>query len=459
MLPREPSAARCDEVVRVFRTGSSRVSALRGVTAAFPSAAISAVVGPSGSGKSSLLRVLAGMDVPTSGSVVVSSRSIGRASSRARRLLRRRDLGYVFPRPSDNFVPHLTVAQHVARIAPDGNVDATLEALGIGHRADHLPAQLSGGEQQRAAFAQAIAGGPGLVVADEPTAELDDASERGILEAIRALRGRGVAFILATHDPAVIAIADVVVRLEHGEVVDRQRPPAGPATIVDPPRGPQLIGDVRLQVRNLVKTFGRGGDVVHAVDDVSFEAAEGEMVGLFGRSGSGKTTLLSLIAGWERADRGTVEHPTGSPEREPSWRDVAVVPQNLGLMDELTIRENVASPARLEGSMGDHAERVDDLLEAMGLTTLEDRRPSETSMGEQQRAAVARALLLRPGLLLVDEPTCHQDLVWTEAVLTAIRQVRDSGTTCIMATHDDAARRFLDRTLVMRDGRLEPRAR
>jgi putative ABC transport system ATP-binding protein len=458
VLRPEP-AARCDGVVRIFRSGSGRVTALHGVTAVFPSGAITAVVGPSGSGKSSLLRVLAGMDVPTSGSVVVAGRPIERASPRDRRLLRRHDLGYVFPRPSDNFVPHLTVAQHVSRIAPDRDADATLGALGVRHRADHLPAQLSGGEQQRAAFAQAIASGAGIVVADEPTAELDDASERGILEAIRALRAHGVAFILATHDPAVTAIADVVVRLDHGEVVDGKRPPADPARVGGPPGDPPRVGEVRLRVRDLVKAFGRGGDVVHAVDDVSFEAARGEMVGLIGRSGSGKTTLFSLIAGWERADRGTVERPPGSPEGQPPWRDVAVVPQNLGLMDELTIRENVSSPARLESSLDDHVARVDGLLEALGLTTLEHRRPSETSVGEQQRAAVARALLLRPAILLADEPTCHQDRGWTEAVLTAIREACDAGTTCIMATHDETASRFLDRTLVMHDGRLEPRTR
>ncbi|HET9723894.1 MAG TPA: ATP-binding cassette domain-containing protein [Actinomycetota bacterium] len=455
----EPPVALCEDVVRIFRTGSGQVTALRGVTAAFPRGAITAVVGPSGSGKSSLLRVLAGMDVPTSGSVVVAGRSIERASPRARRRLRRRDLGYVFPRPSDNFVPHLTVAQHVARIAPDRDVDATLEALGVRHRADHLPAQLSGGEQQRAAFAQAIAGGADIVVADEPTAELDDASERGILEAIRAIRARGVSFILATHDPAVTGIADVVVRLDHGEVVGGERPPVGPAMVVDPPRGSPRVGEIRLRVRDLVKTFGRGGDIVRAVDDVSFEAAGGELVGLIGRSGSGKTTLLSLIAGWERGDRGTVERPTGVLQGQPPWWEVAIVPQTLGLMDELTIRENVSSPAKLGGSLDDHAERIDGLLEALGLMPLEHRRPSETSAGEQQRAAVARALVLWPAILLVDEPTCHQDRGWTQAVLTAIRETCDAGTTCIMATHDEAARRFLDRTLAMHDGRLEPRTR
>jgi energy-coupling factor transporter ATP-binding protein EcfA2 len=196
-------------------------------------------------------------------------------------------------------------------------------------------------------------------VADEPTAELDDASERGILEAIRALRARGVAFILATHDPAVTAIADVVVRLDHGEVVDGKRPPAGPATIVDPPRDPPRVG-VRCG-SGLVSVRPRG-DVVHAVDDVSFEAARARWSGS-SAVGSGKTPPQPH-RGLGRADRRDGRAPARSPEGQPPWRDVANRPQNLGLMDELTIAENVSSPRA--GAPRRSVARVDGLLEALG---------------------------------------------------------------------------------------------
>ncbi|MGE5459139.1 MAG: ABC transporter ATP-binding protein [Solirubrobacterales bacterium] len=449
----EGPVARCEDVVKVFRTTSGRVHALRGVTAAFPRGGIAAVVGPSGSGKSSLLRLLAGMDVPTSGSVVVEGRSLERASARARRRLRRGDVGYVFQRPSDNLVPHLTVAEHVARVAGGNDVAQILDALDIGDRADHLPVQLSGGEQQRAAFAQALAGGARVVISDEPTAELDDVSGRAVLAAIRAVRERGVTFILATHDPAVAQIADLAIRLDHGEVVDPGLPPSQ-AMVVAPPAHPPLDGDPRVRVRDLVKTYRRADEVVHAVDRVSFDVSGGEFVGLVGRSGSGKTTLLSIVAAWELPDGGSVERVGVRTDGPPRWREVAVVPQNLGLMDELTIRENVAHPATLEGSAGDHAERVDVLLDALGLSALAHRRPFETSVGEQQRAAVARALLLGPRILVADEPTCHQDRGWTERVLAAIRESCDTGTACIMATHDASARPYLDRTLEMHDGRI-----
>lgn len=447
---------RCEGVDREFRTRSGHVQALRGVTATFPARSIVAVAGPSGSGKSSLLRLIAGMDVPTSGSVVVAGRSIDRASVGVRRRLRRGTVGYVFQRPSDNFVPHLTVGEHLARLADPRAAAEVLGDLGIAHRADHLPLQLSGGEQQRAAFAQAFVGGALVVVADEPTAELDDHSAAAVLAGIRALRDRGVTLILATHDEAVVRAADAVLRLDHGRVVDPLGSPPDRAIetrwVEDPPSGCDPV----LRVRDLVKAFVRSDERVHAVDGVSFEVREGELVGLIGRSGSGKTTLLSLVAGWEHADAGEIERGAGSMDGEPpSWGVVAVVPQTLGLMDELTVRENVAYPARLRGTVDEHAERVEALLEALGLTALAERRPSETSVGEQQRAAVARALVLRPRLLVADEPTCHQDRGWTDRVFAAIREGCGGGGACLMATHDPAARRFLDRAFVMHDGRFE----
>jgi len=447
---------RCEEVDRTFRTTSGRVRALRGVTASFPARSIVAVAGPSGSGKSSLLRLIAGMDLPTSGSVVVAGRSVERASARARRRLRRDTVGYVFQRPSDNFVPHLTVGEHLARVADPDDVRETLEALGIAHRADHLPLQLSGGEQQRAAFAQAFVGGAEVVVADEPTAELDDASSAAVLSGIRAMRDRGVTLIIATHDDAVVRAADTVLRLDHGRVLDPVRARSGRAVEVVRRWDPPSDGERVLRIRDLVKTFTRVDERVHAVDGVSFEVRAGELVGLIGRSGSGKTTLLGLVAAWEAPDSGTIERPDGARDAEaPTWADVAILPQTLGLMDELSVRENVAYPARLAGASDAYAERVGALLDALGLTGLADRRPSETSVGEQQRAAVARALVLRPRLLVADEPTCHQDHGWTDRVLTAIREACDEGAGCLMATHDATARRFLDRALAMHDGRLD----
>jgi putative ABC transport system ATP-binding protein len=216
-------AAVCAGLVKIYWTATGEVHALKGVDASFPTAAVSAVVGPSGSGKSSLLRILAGLDRPTAGQVTVADAQLSGLSVARLRRLRRRLLGYVFQRPADNLVPYLTVAEHLelaarlrrprTRGGDDGDL---LELLGLAHRRRHLPRQLSGGEQQRLAFARAVVGDPPLVVADEPTAELDSASAAALLEAVRALAGRGTALVLATHDPAVVRLSERTFYLRHG---------------------------------------------------------------------------------------------------------------------------------------------------------------------------------------------------------------------------------------------------
>ena len=444
---------RCERVVKTYRTASGEVRALRGVDASFPSASLVAVAGPSGSGKSTLLRLIAGMDRPTSGSVTVTGERIESAPTRRRRWLRRERVGYVFQRPSDNFLAHLTVRDHIERVAaPDADVDGILAALGIAGRVDHVVTELSGGEQQRAAFAQALVSGARVVVADEPTAELDTHTGDAVLNAVRALRDRGVTFVLATHDASVMRAADVMLRIDHGEVVEPRR--ASPEGAIAPDRRPTTWFDddrlPMLEVDEVVKTYPRGTDLVHAVDGVTFRVLEGELVGLVGRSGSGKTTLLNLIAGWEKPDSGWVSHREGGIE----WRHLAVVPQKLGLLEDLTVRENVAYPARLLGELEERSGRVDELLERFGLDRLAERRPNETSVGEQQRTAIARALVLKPNLVVADEPTGHQDRGWTEKVFAELRAACDDGTACLMATHDESSERFLDRTLTIRDGKL-----
>ena len=215
-------AAVCRSVVKIYWAATGDVHALKGIDATFPGDAITAVVGPSGSGKSSLLRLLACIDRPTAGQVTVGGEDVSTLKPRGRRKIRRRMVGYVFQRPSDNLVPFLTVRQHLQVAAKLRGVrsraerDHLLEVLGIEHRASHRPHQLSGGEQQRLAFAAAVVGRPALVVADEPTAELDSESARALLSTVRQLRDEGIAFVISTHDPIAVELADRTLSLRHG---------------------------------------------------------------------------------------------------------------------------------------------------------------------------------------------------------------------------------------------------
>ena len=456
-------AARCEEVERRYRTGSGEVRALRGVTARFESGVITAVVGPSGSGKSSLLRLLAGVDRPTSGTVWVGGIRVDRASARARRRLRRRIVGYVFQRSSDNFFPHLTIREHldlVTRGRATQRAHELVRSLGIEDRLDHRPGELSGGEQQRAAFAVAASSGARLLVADEPTAQLDDQSSEDLMRHVRALPEQGVTVIIATHDPLVRTAAGAVVGLDHGMLTDdRARAPLARSQGAAPAAGGILgvqreAGRPLLRADGLGKSFHRAGELVRAVDDAELTLSSSEFVALTGRSGAGKSTLLHLLAGWEEPDAGRIRWISGSPEALRTWSELAILPQQLGLMDELTVRENVELPVRLGAGVRVPPSSVQEVLEGLGLESLADRYPPEISVGEQQRTALARALVLSPSVLIADEPSGHQDAGWAAGVFGAIRDAADEGSGCLVATHDRSVRRFADRELVMHDGRL-----
>jgi putative ABC transport system ATP-binding protein len=213
-----------------------------------------------------------------------------------------------------------------------------------------------------------------------------------------------------------------------------------------------------LQVFDLSKSYERGPEKVHALVGAELTIPPGELVALVGPSGSGKTTLLNLLCGWEEPDSGRYvwqgTEGVMSP-RDLPWDQLAVVPQSLGLLEELTIQENVELPVRLKGmSLEDAEPRIDSCIDDLGLTEMRHRLPAEVSLGEQQRAALARALVTSPALLLADEPTGHQDSVWARGVMRALRTVCSEGAACLIATHNPEVLRYVDRILGIRDGRL-----
>lgn len=219
----EPVA--CCRALRVdYRTAAGVSHALSDVDADFGRGRLSVVAGPSGSGKSSLLRVLAGLHRPRSGSVVVDGADLTRLRNGPLRRLRRRSMGIVLQNPADNLVGYLSAVEQVELAARLRGVDAgqaasLLGTVGLGDRADSHPGELSGGEQQRVGFAAAAIGEPTLLLADEPTAQLDATAGTGLVEAMRRLVDLGATLVVASHDPAVIAAADHVVTLRDGRVV------------------------------------------------------------------------------------------------------------------------------------------------------------------------------------------------------------------------------------------------
>jgi ABC-type lipoprotein export system ATPase subunit len=212
-------------VTRTYHLDGSEVSALRGVDLALPAGTFTALVGPSGSGKSTLLHLLALLDRPDQGTIEIDGIPAVGLSRRGRVWLRRRRLGFVFQAPADNLLDYLTIRAHLRLAAqlrgiPDsaGAGAALLDRLGLSGRADHLPRQLSGGEQQRAGIAFACLGAPALLVADEPTGQLDHTAVDDVLDAFVAMAEAGLAVVAATHDPAVARRADQVIRMRDGVI-------------------------------------------------------------------------------------------------------------------------------------------------------------------------------------------------------------------------------------------------
>lgn len=215
-----------------------------------------------------------------------------------------------------------------------------------------------------------------------------------------------------------------------------------------------------VRLENVAKRYRRGDEVVAALDGVSLTLAAGEMVALVGPSGCGKSTTLNLVSGVDLADEGQVEVcgvDLGAVGEDGLTvlrrRKIGIVFQAFLLMPHLTVEENVALPLALDGRR-DPA-RVQDLLARVGLERRRRHFPSELSGGEQQRTAVARALVHRPRVVVADEPTGNLDSHSGEAVLRLLDELRrEQGTALLLATHDEHLAAASDRVVAMRDGRL-----
>lgn len=213
---------RARDLYRFYRVGEEETLALRGVSLAVAAGQLLAVSGPSGSGKSTLLACLAGLDEPDGGSVYVHGTRISHRPEHERSALRARHIGTLFQ--AANLLDHLTVrrnlelAQRIAGRRDRGRAEALIEAVGLTERSGARPSELSGGEAVRAGIAVALANSPDVLIADEPTGELDGQTEAAVLQLIRDQADRGAAVVIASHSGAVTAMADQVIRIRDGQV-------------------------------------------------------------------------------------------------------------------------------------------------------------------------------------------------------------------------------------------------
>src|SRR5215471_10445691 len=216
------------DVTRTYGSGPNATAALRGVSFTVGEGQLVALRGRSGSGKTTLLNVVGGLDTPDGGSVMVAGRDVGAMGSRDRVRLRRETVAYIFQ--SFGLLPVLSAAENVgvplriAGVAPrerEERVARMLDLVGLADHTRQRPGELSGGQQQRVAIARALATRPALLLADEPTGQLDQETGKQIMRLLRAVvRSEGVTALVATHDPALIDLADTVLRLQDGQVAE-----------------------------------------------------------------------------------------------------------------------------------------------------------------------------------------------------------------------------------------------
>ena len=223
-----PAVLETQNVYKEYEASAGVVTAVRGVDLSIAEGEFASIMGPSGSGKTTLLSLMGALEPPTRGSVLLRGRDIGLMRNRELAELRRFDVGFVFQR--FYLVDHLTARENIrfplgfntqmSRSERDERADYLLEMVGLGHRGDHFPRQLSGGEQQRVAIARAMANEPAVILADEPTGNLDQRTSDDILTALEDLNERlGQTLVLVTHDPGVAERSSRLIQMEDGALV------------------------------------------------------------------------------------------------------------------------------------------------------------------------------------------------------------------------------------------------
>lgn len=464
------------------------------------------IVGESGVGKSvTMLAALRLLPEPPArvvrGEALLDGVDLRRLRGEELRRIRGRDVGVVFQDPLTSLHPSMRIGDQIAealrlhagdlsRSQARHRAVELLELVRVpaaGQRAREYPHEWSGGMRQRAMIAMAIANGPKLLVADEPTTALDVAIQAQVLDVLRDVqREVGAAVIVITHDLGVIAeLADEVVVLHRGRVVESGRAApvfasprlpytagllARPPSLARPAPTSPTHADPVLEVTDLVKHFrspgGRHGPSIPAVDGVSFDLRPGEALGLVGESGCGKSTLARTIVRLLEPTSGRIRFE-GRDITDLSGGDLRSIRTRLrivfqdphsSLNPRRTVHDIVAEPLRIHRRFrGGGGGRVGELLGAVGLgAAIGGRLPHELSGGERQRVGIARALALEPRVLVLDEPVSSLDVPVQAQILDLLERLQgELGLAYIFASHDLAVvRRLCHRVLVMYLGRV-----
>ena len=504
------------DVFVAYPGAAGSVMALRGSDLTLSVGERLLVQGPNGSGKSTLLRVITGEQPVVAGSVVVSGTALHELAAGQRREWRARSVGFVDQFAGRGLLPELSVLQNVAlqlrltgvpREKAEQRARDTCAWLEVDRLLDRPVQQLSGGEAQRVAVCAAVAHGPQLLLADEPTGELDERSAGEVYDLLARIAAGGTGVILVSHDSRAVASTDRAVRIRDGRAAEQWRP--GSAVVeqlpdsrgwvrvprerhpeLDPvpplearrtddglllvPRAPaEVVPDVPFRPRPaaehpadevlaIVTGLAAGYGDRTLFDRLDLVLRSGTWTAVTGPSGSGKTTLMSVLAGLLAPLSGTVTVADGQwhglsrgARAEHRGRWVALLPQRPAMLEALTVRENLQLTAGIRGSAdAQSGNTVVELAERLALSRLLDQPVELLSGGERQRAAIARVLVTSAPLLLLDEPTSQQDESSVDRLVRVLGEEVAAGRAVVAASHDP--RVVTAATMVVDLGRRRP---
>ena len=521
--PLPESIIQLREVVKVYVTGAGGFTAIGGIDLDVYRGEFLGIIGKSGAGKTTLLNLISGVSQITSGEVTFRDHgvddgaqalpvSVGHMDENELAEWRGRSLGIIHQ--SFELIPQLNVMQNVMlpqdflgsfqkRISRERAL-ALLDQVHLLEHAFKRPAQTSGGQKQRIAIARAMVNDPPVIIADEPTGNLDSVTARTILEIFESLVNQGKTIIMVTHDRSLARRFSRVVTMSDGRITSsdgRHREPpdqaersAEPQPSSEAASAPEPILDARARIaptaerpmgatnpeinstsaektkaegaiilRDVVKTYVNAAGEFPALRGVDLQIDYGRFISLIGKSGCGKSTLLNMLTGIDHPTSGEVivggKNVSQMTESERAhWRghNIGIVFQFFQLLPTLTLLENTMLPmdyCRLYRS-GERPQRAMELLALVGLADQAHMLPASVSSGQQQSAAIARALANDPPIIVADEPTGNLDSRSAESILDLFAKLAGEGKTILIVTHDPSLAQATDQTMILSDGEL-----
>ena len=522
--PSSEPIIRLRDIVKVYTTGAGGFRAINGINLDIHAGEFLGIIGKSGAGKTTLLNLISGVSEITSGEVLFYARDHSHQAERPKvisvhgmdedemAVWRGRNLGIVYQSfelmPQLNLVNNIMLPQDfLGTYRPRISQERALELLDRVELAEHaykLPAHTSGGQKQRIAIARALVNDPPVIIADEPTGNLDTVTSETIFQIFEALVEQGKTIILVTHDNSLATRFSRRVYISDGEVVSgydqsafaENKEPSGSSQVgesvaVATGRTASTLeteararrkqrkrqgnngiavqtseidtGDAAIVLRDVTKTYVNAAGEFPALKGINLQMGYGQFVSLVGKSGCGKSTLLNMLTG--------IDHPTSgevivggkniyemSESQRSLWRGrhVGIVFQFFQLLPMLTLLENTMLPMDYchVYRANERPRRAMELLARVGLEEQAHKLPASVSSGQQQSAAIARALATDPPIIVADEPTGNLDSRSAETILRLFAELAEQGKTILLVTHDPSFTRATDQTVILSDGEI-----